>query len=87
MRLEALRTIDPKDGIALLHDAPPLAFAAVLIGYAVGTSYRKNEYQFSPGNPFTQTHPDRLATLEERIGTIGTGANFRYLVSDCDERI
>ena len=23
------------------------------IGYAVGTSYRKNEYQFSPGNPFT----------------------------------
>jgi hypothetical protein len=24
------------------------------IGYAVGTSYRKNEYQFAPGNPFTQ---------------------------------
>jgi outer membrane receptor protein involved in Fe transport len=23
------------------------------IGYAAGTSYRKNEYQFSPGNPFT----------------------------------
>jgi outer membrane receptor protein involved in Fe transport len=23
------------------------------IGYAVGTSVRKNEYQFSPGNPFT----------------------------------
>ena len=23
------------------------------IGYAVGSSYRKNEYQFSPGNPFS----------------------------------
>jgi hypothetical protein len=23
------------------------------IGYAVGASYRKNEYQFAPGNPFT----------------------------------
>jgi iron complex outermembrane recepter protein len=23
------------------------------IGYAVGSSYRKNEYEFSPGNPFT----------------------------------
>ena len=37
--------------------------------------------------PVRFTVADAMSTLEERIGSIGTGATFRDLVSDCDERI
>ncbi|MGZ8631250.1 MAG: segregation and condensation protein A [Actinomycetota bacterium] len=37
--------------------------------------------------PVRYTVAEAMSTLEERIGTIGTGATFRDLVSDCDERI
>jgi segregation and condensation protein A len=37
--------------------------------------------------PVRFTVAEAMSTLEERIGTMGTGATFRDLVSDCDERI
>ena len=37
--------------------------------------------------PVRYTVAEAMSTLEERIGTIGTGATFRDLVADCEERI